>query len=931
MNCLKILFFFLFSYYGYTLDVKKSFNQFLLKTNTELWKSQLDQRIFFFNRNLETVISLLEKNPNNQNKYEFLEKNPEVMYTATNCKYADIVSDMFQLFFEYISYCLYMFDNADFDNDNGYPKLSVFLPHCFDKTITNFYTIKQDIVKIIHVLFKISDENPALKTSDPGLLKTLLSINLFLYYVAKEKPFIVYDEKKEEIFYKITKKIKIVNLKKSVPTIRNLPKIIYQIINLVEQYRFKNCFVRHPYTYKLEKRNHLLTEVKRNYCSVGVFLELFLTKLRSLIIFSKLDYLNYYNMYNPDSVSFKSLLRVKDFFIGNANVEWNEKKIKLRDAYSHVKQSYDIVEVFKFQNTLLKVIANIFYRKLSYLLNDPQKDMSEFRDFLDALNTFVEKIIPNNCLSDVCQPIISVKHLLASAIAKGEDKLHEEKSALLKNKLKNLMANDNIIWTSNEDQSINEKLSVTSLVNGIRNNGQFKYFSQVIKILSYESYTNIDYYIVHEVHRYFQWSDYNPNDFIKLNQDVRIELRYNLFLFRMVLANKYGNIETTYDKPEEMEIKFSLNFDLEKYSESHSKRSSYLSAISSLSSSSSTVSSSSPLLSSVDDDADSIVFAYIFSYIIGLQEQYADDRKITRALLPLLIQLRYIFNVSRKIGKLDLVRLDHTCLLVINTIEGYELKNIVWPHYSSIIYDTIMSEESRVMLPDKKPDFQAIETKLKEVAESYGILSNTDVSSTLTDIYDRYVYGMTSKKYDNKLHYYWNGRKQIGNDILREVQRGVIDANDLIRYQWFAYKYFVAKVFLNVRHALAHYKTHKIYDDQDIDLKMSIVTSLGRIAELGLPPSVLAFVTDTIDSVVEALEQSNRLEELALGEQLVKNRIEDLGVFETLAPSKPVDFISKELATDIEMYQSFLNGFIDDRQITLITEKMDFSSTLPPK
>lgn len=899
----------------------------LCDLDPKLWDEELKSRIFFHEGKLETINTLFQKHQDTtlKNMGQFISKFPNVIYTATKCKYADFVSDIFQLFVEYTSYCIRTYESVDPSNNDS-NNSSSFIVSCIAKIIDSLHTIKPDIVKIMYNLFNKSDNIPVLKTSDRKLLKTLLSINLFLNYAVKEKPFIIYQENRKGI---------LVDIKKTINAVRNLTKTIVQIMNKVEHFRNKNCFVISPYAYMVEIKKKLSENKGMNIDEIANLFDDNLNHLRSMIILVKNKSVYNETMYDPEGLLFKDLLDDKSLLIGNVSIEWNEKTLVLRDVYDDVKQRYDIVEVFEFQNNLVKIIAHIFYKKILYLINDeniknrPDEMYTKFLDLLNAYDLFVRKIIPNNYSSDEYHRITSIGNCLDSikTVLQKTDNQNAQ-FTLLEDKLKSAIKEDGINWTPDDEQLMKQQACIACVVRIVEEKNQFKIFSQTVKLLSNESNTNSDHVIVCNVMQNLEPNnDQPPLPVGRLELDTRYELRYNLFLFRMWLAYMYGNIESYAFSLKDFFYSFSSfasHGSTVKNGSSSSRR--YYSAENSFLSTDKTGMRNDGVYKKVDDP-DGTSFLNVYKYIVGVQGENAGNDNISKILLPLLINFQYVLNVSHRTSRFDLVRLYHASFLVINTIESYELKTVALPDYSFQIFANVTSKKSQWLRPNGRPNVQGLREKFKAIADNHVNVTVKDVRNSLAFVYGRYVYDDFTANDDDVPWSYWNGNRKFGFEILRNVRTSVIDVGDLAGYQWFVIRFFVAKVLLYMRSALIAIENYggMVHGDKE-----SMGKSLNDFLHSNLPSSVLNFVTPTVHGIVGALE-NGRGKMLRTCKRLIDQRLTELGMFVNAEFKKNVFTLAHDLKTDVDRLASFLNRIFYNKHLPLVPKAVQLSTVLPPK
>lgn len=880
LKTLIILFFFM---YGH---ITASFFG-LFKKNSTKKDDELNSRTIFFETKLESIDTLLKNNKEINTKEQLLLTFPKVKYTAMQCKYAEIVSDVFQLFSEHILHFVKI--QKEVKSSDITPKLLKRTRKWLYKIVGHFISIKSDIVKIIYELFKKLDENTILKTSDPSFLKSLLSIYLFLHHKINEKSLIS--------LKKMDKKY-VIDFMPTLDAVNALRKPIIHIINLVNHFRSKNCFVFDPFNCMMGIKKQLKDlKVNSKVRTIIDLLEPNLKKLLSSIgIKTKGSWRSSFNtnMYNPDNLILSSLLDDINNMDAHITVKWYQHDYDINVAFSRAQNSCDIVKILECQNILFKVIANLFYRKINFLL---KKGIHEIDDLLVSFDEVVSKIIPNNCSSDVFLQMIIIRDSLKSILKSSQKQEKQKNVSLLEKQLEYLIQNNSdVTIVEIENSSFMDELCVKTLVKSMQTKAEFKIFSQVFKLLSFESNTNDDYSIDYE-------DGFKNESTMELTTTLLKDLRYNLFLFRMLLAD-YGSIES-------------------------------LPVSASTSSNKSKKKPSSPATEKkpsthnddmLNDDKLSESIGHMSSYIINLYGRFVSCPEVSKMLLPVLIHLRYTLSFAHGISRSDLVTLYNISFIIINTIERFEIKTISEPIYSSDIYTSVQEE---FKLLSGKPNVPEIRNKLKKIAENFGLVNAKSTIDTLNGIYDKHVCDKFLTNDRKELQFYWNGRKKFGSDILLELKQGVIDTNDLINYQWYTIKYFVTKFLVKMKFILLHYRNKKQFDHRDTSNENCIKSTIQEFRTSKFPSSVFTFVDFTCTTFMVALD----LQRFGKAEWLIDKRLEELcdeNSKDYSLPAETMDIVCDTLITDIHDLKKVLRVININRPTSLITEEMHLSNVLPP-
>lgn len=383
--------------------------------------------ISYLNRNLANDATTTDIQLNESNVLEVL----HLVYTAFKCEYASFVRDLLNFFFQYISIC----------EINKYAQRRI--EDCsHEKIIAKFINFKQNIGKMIFNLFNFMDLSQYLILSDQTFLKSLISINLFLYYHQ--------------------------NLTNVKWTIILLKKVIVQIKDLVDHFRCKNCFVGYVYFNDLKNNvtSDIMTKIQELYDSYS-----FPSKS------DRFDDIGFQNnlfdveMYDPKYLLVTELFEIdKDFFNDH-----------LKLYYENILNSYDINAIFQYQCYIRDTVKIIIYR--------------EFREILvfyvTKFNSFNNYKIPTTFLSDFYKLLDEKKKELKDEINNfsmlsdlNQHYFFEEIMKLLKFK------------ESDFPQSSKYKdtlFPTIGLIIKIVNSVHFKSFLQTLEIFEQESNSNDDY------------------------------------------------------------------------------------------------------------------------------------------------------------------------------------------------------------------------------------------------------------------------------------------------------------------------------------------------------------------------------------------------------------------------------------------------------
>lgn len=166
-----------------------------------------------------------------QNRYvlNFLFQTSNIIYLTIKCKYSGLIIDSLRLFNDIISSCQTIKQPTHRNN-------------CINDTIKHFVEQKQYIVRMIYNLFNFIDAFPNVKFANLILLKSLISINLFLDY---RKNYAVNNMNKNNSIHS-----------------ENEKKTIVQMMNFIERFRCQKCNV---FNYNYDSDNSEITKTIGNH------------------------------------------------------------------------------------------------------------------------------------------------------------------------------------------------------------------------------------------------------------------------------------------------------------------------------------------------------------------------------------------------------------------------------------------------------------------------------------------------------------------------------------------------------------------------------------------------------------------------------------------------------------------------------------------
>lgn len=846
----------------------------------EKWMHIIESQEIIVNNQLTSIKTIFEENSEITDEKLFITTYPNIMYTALKCKYANVVVDVLQFFYEIILHYL----TAANECDPSLPKQNKI--NNWIKTIMNhFNNTKRHFVKMISILFYFSDEIHHLRSSDQSLLKSLLSINLFLYYNLKESPYIDNNIKKKETettsynktiesFHTfITSKKNTKLYTKMIENVRTLVTSLVHMVGLVEHFRYKNCMVRNPFETILEIKDTLRNHPKYD---TSIINDLWKSKLKVLNELNDIHTENNNNfndkMYDPEYLLFQYILTKTHWnFIAEVTIRDHNKvailknnetksENKLKDFYTRASQSKSIEKVLQFQNILFAVIANIFYYQLYEVLANTSPDnvnINKIDDLLSTFRMFVSEIVPNNCLTNICNEIITARNELDETLQNFHSLNDYQHIVSAKSNIQKRIQNNYLFWNKKTQIIAVKKLQTLKFVQKLLNNYQFKSFNQVAKLLSYESYTNSDYKIL------------DVNDLMKINEvpttekemevsNKMLDTRYLLFAFRKLLIHR-----------DLMEIFTASDF-----------RAGITTTVD-------------VLPQKFKNNVIGPMFIYTLRCIVKYYEElgYEQLTNFQDILVPLLIKFRYIKNHFHELSKVEYVIMEHNLLVTICLIENKLLRMYPKPIYNLVVYTSFFNS-------NKSTDIHALQKEFMENSTSDQLVSFDVVKQVLESVYYKYVneYNLTI---DDNVELYWNGEKCFRSKVLQNVTQGVIDFYDLIKFYWTPIKWYIGKTLIEMQ-CISDYN---FKPEESTNARTYIINTLNTLMKLQFPKSILPAVSEMFKSIILSLNttaNSNNNYRNTVNQLPIKKYLEALGIISNRTNTIKTLHVSDELHSNIQ-------------------------------
>ncbi|KAE9536665.1 hypothetical protein AGLY_007067 [Aphis glycines] len=310
----------------------------------------------------------------------------KLLYTAQKCKYSNLVIEALRVFFKIILSC----QKLPVDNlKNNDEQLSIKISS-FNEIIGRFVKLKMYISKFIFNIYHLMNLSPTLKYTDHTLIKSLLSINLYLEHLKINiNQYKQGDDGNESI---------------------DVKKVIAQMINLVERFRCKHCYIENYYNdFKLFDNKIICVKVDdTNYVSLidSTFKNLntfhedtsLYTILPKYKLFSE-------DLYDQKYILLENIFEIsidKSFIIPDLIVEWKNatQRQTLRNVFNEV--------------LLIEVIKSVFYIKYMNPKLITSKD--DIKKLLNEFDEFINRMIPKNYPTNMYHLIMQFRNSLSKLI-----------------------------------------------------------------------------------------------------------------------------------------------------------------------------------------------------------------------------------------------------------------------------------------------------------------------------------------------------------------------------------------------------------------------------------------------------------------------------------------------------------------------------------
>lgn len=761
------------------------------------------------NKLFESVSTLSIDENNFEEIYTFNETILQVsktVYTALQCKYSDLIISTFTSLFDCANTCDKLITRKK--------------EQCVASIIKTTYTLKKYIVKMIIDLMQFKKIHPNLGSFDLTLLKSLISINLFLNQHA-QKYVTEYESDKvsEKESYDINIKI-----------------VLSKIINLIERFSCKHCYIQDGYKFDKHLKENIKDLDSKNediYEMIHVFLKT--TEEKKLDIFFKFVSINYegdikildilYNIYDPNYLILEDIFSIKNkySFFPFLEVKWQNSNdwYELQNVYDKVKNTDDIKIIFDYQILLIEVIKYIFHVKfINIHLKNYQDTNTKQVDLLYEFDKFIDKIIPNNYPTNLYSPIITLRNLLYIDIHLNDEKILTNDTLLL-------LVKTPVIKTWGESIKINEPIDeivMSEFLKDILELKFFDHFIQIFELLSYESNTLGDYYLFRG--NSDEKNKYSKNE--KIHNESIEKLRYNFVRFQVWL-----------------DINLKTN-DLKKTTK-------------------------------IIKPTDLPLIEIISNHILWYFKKFLFNDQLNKIFLPLIINFSKLNNNNVNTNIFFILR--QNMILALNLLEYYELHNCILLKFNrEILREVKGTDKYDGQYSVLKPGYRKrIETAIHKETINYQIEENQKVVySTSVEEYINKLSNICSTNStidDSKIMNFiiWDGSKNSIYEVCTNIYKSanaVVDYQQLVRFQVFEIKWIITNVFEQLFFIVLKNDVSIDENENLINYGNDIKNQISLFKNLPYPESISSYIQSYLHQYLIALTYQD-----AKTKQLFKDRI----------------------------------------------------------
>lgn len=843
-----------------------------LISEKNLWKQMINGRVILIDRKFQTVRTYFAKKVIDDGHFNELEdvlyitdhvdesnavQVSNMMYTALKCEYAYAFGNVLTFFFRCVSACRPRSkrnprNQSDGENEEHEEQFS-----CERTILTRFLDLRRYFVRAIFNLFSFEGLFANLRSSDQTLSLALITINLFMYS----------------------------NHAKTKPTVLDalLGKILLQMVNLVENFKSKNCSL--VFDFSLDY-NPIMNQIY-NYSQAST--EEFYKEFRSMTDEVLQNYLIPLNnlediglegfeysldMYDPEFI----MLNNNDFGskCNNLSIQFSSTVKTINYILLDIQTSYDIKNVLKYQMLLINYIRSLFSLKLVGVMKTELSTENKFA-ILKTLSyyfkVYIDYFIPNNYPTTYFEIINNITTALDidlnQPIIRNKNDVYFESLAKIVYRLKK----DSIICQNSDNfDSIFINISMPDLIEDIKKYS--KPFVQTFELLLQKSNTLDDYYLLQE-HDYERLTNKNNPDDDEMCQPME-NVRNSLLLL-------WSLIEVILRESDEELKKIKITALIE-------------------------------------------FFWTTFKHIQYVYQNVITNKKIKNILLPLLITNRQnaenIFNAQSNDSLSAVFTFKQIIIMTVTSVQNQEIVNCN-PTKSQVLISDSLSINIKSIV-NLSTDIEVLKLYISGVLNAITQVHNY-VNRNLDNSTDHNTFnyilpnsGLDSiDVYSKNVQFYWNGNKKNVYNICQDIKLNVSDYHDLVRFQSSILKWFLSNAYTKM---LYIFKFPIDLTREKIDL---ICNDLNQLQTNILSTTLLTHVQDTIKLYLEIFRYNDiSHESITDFESAVSYRLKLYGVIIETHQFETLDDCYRSLKNDIEAIEKHFSK--DDNEL-LINYKDDFS------
>jgi len=305
-------------------------------------------------------------------------------------------------------------------------------------------------------------------------------------------------------------------------------------------------------------------------------------------------------------------------------------------------------------------------------------------------------------------------------------------------------------------------------------------------------------------------------------------------------------------------------------------------------------------------------------------------RETARNMLPLLIRLRQVEKFFSGTDTLDITVLIKVVFATVIQIEQciYEYRGLnVHSHYTVELYRILIINNQ-----EKLTDVNYLWMKLMNITTiNSKSMDFGEVRKYLDNVYYVHMFGELFPEHDRRLTLCWDGNKMTGFAVWQNMSWGVVDIVQLIRYQWFAIKWFMALVLANIAYVL----NSANWEPAALGNRQWIRTYINQISNIVQDTALKMFVSRTVESINITLNsESGKSDDFKRSQEIIQENLQTLGVidnnvsFDTMAnASQTLDIDLRNLERLLHLIETVQMGLLIDLKKSSISTALEDYST----